>query len=473
MKEEELSFCSACKLRQMLMDKDISPSELCQFFIKRIESINPTLHAFHQITYDEAIEASKRVEEAIMRGEIGSPLLGIPIGVADLFDMKGYPTSFGSQVLVDDICEADSHGIGVLKKAGAVIIGKLNVSEFSLYPSLENRLHDPGCNPWNVKYSPGSLGNAAALAAGLVPITITSDMHAGIRVSSSFCGTFGLKTSRGLIPTIRKTLLPLSEKEFYQKGPMTRYVEDAALALDVFSQKVSTSVANDYYQKSLKRGLTHSLRIGWSKDLGFVKIDQEVLGIVQKAIATLESLGHDVEEIDVGLDEGVLMHYKQIWAADRVIPLLSLKNKKANYWELFTDYTKKWMKYGEQVKGVEYSVSLVYTDWLKDHLNHLFSQYDLIITPTVPVPPFKIPLKNHYRMDETELFFWSFTIPFNMSGHPAVNIPCGTTRDGLPVGFQAASGYFKEALLLQFAASLEPVFNWTSKKAILGHAINC
>lgn len=470
MNEEELAFYSGHQLRQLLINKQLSPVELTQLFLNRIERLNPTLHAFLKVTPEEALKAAKKAEEHIMKGQFHSPLLGIPIAITDTFHLKDYPTTFGSLLYKDDIAAEDSQEVKALKEAGAIILGKTNISEFLFYASAENRLMDPSCNPWNSRYSAGNSGTAAAVSAGLAPIGIAADMHAGTRMPSSFCGTFGLKPTRGRVPVVRKHLVPISEKKFYQKGPIARSVLDAAMTLDVLIHQEGQAPLHHPtpdYIKAITQDTLRPLRIGWSSHLGFIPVQPDVLTTIEAALSKLEELGHTVEKTDLQLDEGTLMHYRHILAADRLLPLLSLKKRNSDYFNLLCDYTQNWLKTGERVTGMEYSVGLVHAEWLKDEINRVLNYYDLIITPTVCVSSFLIPLSTFPQEAfgkelDMDLLFWAFMIPFSMSGHPAATIPCGITSEGFPIGMQVIGKYFSEDVLFQFAASLEKVFDWTS-----------
>ncbi|WP_068469424.1 amidase [Candidatus Protochlamydia phocaeensis] len=469
--EKDIIFESAYAIRQHILKKELSPLEVARHFLAHIERTDRRFHFFLNITAENALKSAQLAEENLMKGH-PLPLLGIPLAILDTLDMQGYPTTFGSLALKDRLALEDSFEIQVIKESGAIILGKINMSEFLFYPVPENLLKPRTLNPWDASLSAGNTAAAAAVASGCAPICIVGDIHASARVPSSFCGVFGLKSTRGKIPLIRKSLVPISEKNLYQKGPITRYVIDAALAMDgilnySYGQHAMPPAKQNYIEAALNEEPL-SYRLGWSPNLGFISVHPIVHQEMLKALKVMESLGHVVLPLDLEFDEGTLLHYQHILAADRLFPLLSLKRQHAHQPDHLCDYTQSWIHMGEQVTGMEYSLGLIHMEWIKSEIERLLEHLDFLVTPTVHTPPFPLSsapkLPTNKQEIDPSLFYSAFTLPFNMSGHPAMNIPIGWTPEGHPIGMQVIGNYFSEDKMIQFAASLERVFRWPDKK---------
>ena len=467
----ELFFLPAYKLKELMISKQISPVELTKLFLDRIQQFNPLLHAFLHITADTAIEAAKNAEALLMRGGgLSLPLFGVPITVMDNIHMKGVPTTYGSLLFKDAIPAEDSLLVARLKAAGAVILGKTNMSEFGLYPSTENRLSPPSCNPWNPAYSAGggSGGAASAVAAGLTPLAIAADINGGIRLPGSFCGVFGLKPTRGKIPFVHGSAVPPAERMLFHEGIITRSPKDTALALHVLAQ-VDAHDHESYFAKIATEWVKHDslrkLRIGFSLDFGFIKVAPEVLTIFNQAKKHLLDAGHTVQEITLNLDQGILSQYCDVVSVDKYLGVLPVLSSQPESFTLFTDYMQWWMKRAKQVTGLHYSAAFMTFGWVADMIDNALKDCDILITPTVPVPPFlqsQFPQAIEGQRIDPHVGLCAFTIPCNMSGHPALSIPCGMTKSGLPIGLQAIGKSYDDELLLQFGSICEALFSTSS-----------
>lgn len=432
---------SACEWREKILKGELSALELTNNFLEVIEEKNPSTNAFLSIDKEGAQKAAKEVDEVEKHP---FPFLGIPMAVPDVLDMKGLPTTFGSLLLEKNIAEEDSEVVANLKANGAIIVGKTNVAEFCLSYETENQLREPCRNPLNRKYTVGggTGGAAIAVATGQVPVALCTDYCGALRMSSSFCGMWGLVPSRGLIPTTSEWLLPYSERKFFRKGAIARCPEDLALVLNALTDR-------DYIEalkKSPKR-----LKIGWSPNLDFLPVSPEVLRVVREGAALFEDLGHVVEEVSLGLDADVLSHFLHLFAVDRYLVIMRLLQDHPEGFDCLMDNTKEWLRLGNEVTGGQYSMGITEKEYLKRKLEKVFNTYDMILTPTVPVPPFPAghpPSVVEGKFIKPYVGLWGFLAPFNMSGHPTMTMPCGKDMKGLPIGMQLVGRPFSEGDLL-------------------------
>lgn len=392
--EAELPNLSAIELKGLIQQRKITSLDLTNLFLKRIEEVNPELNAFLYVNAEEARDYSKKVDSMVSQGDFSKPLLGIPVVIPDALNMKGAPTTFGSLLLKDSIAQEDAIEISLIKEAGAVILGKANVAEFGLSYITKNRLRPPSKHPLNPLYTPGGPngGSAVALASGLAALAMATDIGGSLRLISSFCGLIGLMPTRGRVPNIRKHLLPFTEQMLYRRGAIAKNAHDLALMFQVLAMPdrrdhlCSPTQAEDFQQAIENKG--KKLKIAWSPDLGFLSADQDVLACTDEAIKTIKSMGHDIETVDINLTEDVFSHFKHILAADHYALIMELLESRPQDQDLLTDYTKEWLKIGDKVTGVQYSLGYAFTGWLQEEIDHLFQKYDILLTPIAPVAPF-------------------------------------------------------------------------------------
>lgn len=463
MADRDLALAPAYELKKMLVEKKISCLELTDFFLKRIEEKDPDLNTFLYIDTEGARGHAKEVDALIQKGETDKPLLGLPCVIPDSLNMKGAPTTYGSRIFKDKVQDEDAPEICHIKEFGAVILGKTNIAEFGLSNETINRLRDPCRNPIHVEYSPGGSagGTAASVAAGLAPIALGTDFHGGVRLSSSFCGVPGMMPTRGLIPNVRRHLLPFAERMFYRKGITARNVADIAHMLQVlveYDSRDPTCRAQSHqnYDECVSVP-PETLKIAFSPKLDFLPVEKEVLDGVTRGAKQLEELGHTVEEVEIGLEPDVLSHFQNLFAADRYVLIMNLLHEHPERFDLLADETKEWLRFGNDVTGAQYSMAVTYMANLGDRLNDFFKKYDVLITPTSSVAPFKIgqvPTEVNGMPIRPFVGHWGFLVPFNMSGHPAMVLPCGTSAQGLPIGMQLIGPQFSEGMLLALASQV-------------------
>lgn len=299
--DRELAFTPAYELVETIRRKKLSPVELMQAILRRIEDLNPKLNAYLTLVEEEAMQAARQAEAALSRGIDLGLLHGLPISIKDLHYTKGIRTTSGCLVYKNFIPDEEGSAVRRLRAAGAIIVGKTNTPEFGLAATVENKIGDPCRNPWNMERTSGgsSGGAAASVAAGISPLALGSDGGGSIRIPASFCGVYGLKPTNGRVPyeldRVSGAILDCA-----CLGPITRTVKDAALMMNVMSgpdgiDYTCVRATPPDFLKELD-GSLKKLRIAWSPDLGYdVVVDPEVKSITESAVHAFEELGHEVE----------------------------------------------------------------------------------------------------------------------------------------------------------------------------------
>jgi aspartyl-tRNA(Asn)/glutamyl-tRNA(Gln) amidotransferase subunit A len=424
-----------------------------------VDEKNPLLNAVvaerdRKVLIDEARAAEDRIQKGNAR-----PLEGIPLGVKDLEDVAGLPTTHGSKPFRDNVAEHDSTEVARLKAAGAIVFGKTNAPEFGTTAITKNLVFGVTRSPWNLERTPGgsSGGSSSALSARMLPLVTASDGGGSIRIPASFVGAFGLKPSFGRVP-----LGPLHEWEHGTTvcyGPLTKTVEDGALFLDVVAgydphDPMSLPDPVVSYLEEVRKPLDRKLRIAYSADLGYAVVQSDVAAVVEDAVRVFEKLGHDVKAIHGGPPQmnaewGILGGFE---IGARVAHLRP--EHEADFgrglvegWKYFDTLTQKfWQGLMQHRAGI--------SEWCAN----VFADYDLLLTPTVPYDP---PLAKGPFPSETEgrqqitASVASFTIPFNLSWNPAASIRAGLSKAGLPVGLHIVGPHHREELILKAARAFE------------------
>ena len=466
MTDTALTFTPAWRLKELIATKQVSPVELAEVFLRRIEALDSRLNAYLTVTADQALAQARASEKRVMQGRRLRLVEGIPISVKDLMFTQGVRTTSGSLLFKDFVPERDAIVVERVKRAGAVILGKTNTPEFGLSATTENHLGDACRNPWDTNRTSGgsSGGAAAATVAGLCSLSIGSDGGGSIRIPASFCGIYGLKPTRGRVA--RHGGLggfPL----FSTIGPMTRTVRDSALLLQVLAgpdNRDPTSIKRrpPNFLLSLGRGVK-GLRFAWSTDLGYAAVEPEVVEVTSRAAHVFQEMGATVEEANVSLD-APSPHFWDIAAADSYSALGQFYEQQR---ELLTDYTLKFMEHGRRVTGVDYSRSFSAVLQLQAQMEEPFKRYDILLTPTMPIAAFPVGKQPETIAGRKIDPFWEiipFTYPFNMTGQPAATVPCGFTASGLPIGLHIIGRAGDEATVLRASAAFEEVRPWAARR---------
>jgi len=447
----------------LLGRREISPVELMQATLDRIDAVNPALNAFVAMRDREALLADARAAEArIGRGE-ARPLEGVPLGVKDLEDAAGLVTSHGSVPFRDNLAARDSIQVERLRAAGAIVVGKTNAPEFGATAITKNLLFGESRNPWNLERSPGgsSGGSSAAIAGSMIPLVTASDGGGSIRIPASFTGCFGIKTSFGRIPHGPEEMWVMDDTAGV--GPLTRTVEDAALHLDVTVgahplDPNSLPHPGLSYREILPR-LPSGLRIGFAPDLGYAVVQSDVADAVGEAVPTFETLGHHVELVkggppEPGRDWGLMAVFLLLGRIDPLLP------------EHESEFGRGLLanaKLGVQMTPKRFAEYRKRREELNRWCAEIFERFDLLVTPTVPYDPpnARGPLLAEVEgRKQPEANVGSFTMPFNQSWHPAATVRCGLSKAGLPVGMQIVGPRHRDDLVLQASFAFEQARPW-------------
>jgi len=448
---------------RLLERRELSAVELMQATLARIDALNPTLNAFVAFREREQLLADASAADVrLARGE-ARPLEGIPLGVKDLENAAGLVTSEGSVPFKDNLVEHDSVQVSRLRAAGAIVVGKTNAPEFGYTAITKNLLFGVTRNPWNLERTPGgsSGGSSAAIAGGLIPLATASDGGGSVRLPASMTGCFGLKVSYGRIPHESKGLWDTGDTSVH--GPLTRSVEDAALHLDM------TVGAHPLDPNSLPHpGLSYraildelpsGLRVGWSPDLGFAVVQSDIGEVAYDAARVFEELGLRFDELKTGLPElgfdwGLMNAFEML---GRLAPLLP--EHEHEFGRAFLKGTLAGRRMTPELFGDLRRRRELLNRWCAD----AFERFDLLLTPTMPFDPppaaGPFPAETEGRK-QPAASAGSFTIPFNLSWHPAASVRAGFSRAGLPVGLQIVGPRHRDDLVLQAARAFEQARPW-------------
>jgi aspartyl-tRNA(Asn)/glutamyl-tRNA(Gln) amidotransferase subunit A len=471
--DRELWRLSAKAQADLVARRDVSPTELVECALERMEALEPEIHAFSTPAPDAALREARAHEERLAAGENLGPLGGVPVGVKDLIATKGLRTTCGSAAYRDFVPDEDDVVVERIRAAGAIVIGKTNVPEFGYSGVGHNPVHETTRNPWDLRMTSGgsSAGSGAAVAAGMCSAALGSDGGGSVRIPSAHCGLVGVKASMGrvpLYPGCRDERYPgISSWESLEHiGPMTRTVEDAALMLSVISgpnprDRHSIPCADVDWLGSLERDL-HSPRIAWCPDLGYVAVDPEVKALVANAVSTLATaLDAEVDECSPGWEDPFAAFWG-IVAMDT--DLRGMRELVAEHRHEMTPHLVEFLDRPWTAEDLTDAVrgrkAFVNRMW------RLMEDYDLLVTPTLTVPPFPVHMQGPEKVDGRIVspFAWlSFTLPINLTGQPAASVPAGWTRDGLPVGMQVVGRHLADESVLAAAAAYESAAGWSAR----------
>jgi Asp-tRNA(Asn)/Glu-tRNA(Gln) amidotransferase A subunit family amidase len=392
-------------------------------------------------------------------GEPG-PLHGIPISVKDLINVGGVRTTFGSRTMENNVVQDDAPSVERARAAGACVIGKTTTTEFGCKAGGgDSPLSGVTRNAWDTSKTTGgsSAGAATSVAAGVTPFALGTDGGGSIRIPASFCGVFGMKAQFGRVPVFPTSATPT----LGHVAPMARSVRDAALLLGVISgfdardpASISESVP-DYLAAC--DAPVEAMRVAWSPTLGYAKPVPEVLEITKDAVRAFEDFGCSVELVEEVMDDPVDLWNAEFYAGAGT----RLKDALRNSPELLDPAVVEVLQ-GALRGTVEQYYSKVFARYeLREKVRRFFESYDLLLTPTLPVPPFGAGVDVPPELPERSIVSWVYyTYPFNLTGNPAASIPCGFTGDGLPVGLQMVTGTNRETDLLRAAAAFEAARPW-------------
>jgi aspartyl-tRNA(Asn)/glutamyl-tRNA(Gln) amidotransferase subunit A len=447
-------------LAPRLRRKEISPVELTRACLDRIEKLNPTINAFITVTAESALAEARAAEIEISRGEWRGPLHGIPIALKDLIDTAGTRTTAASALHQNRIPADDAEVVRRLRLAGAVILGKNNLHEFAYGGSSLVSFFGDVHNPWNTAHIAGgsSGGSAAAVAAGLCYAAIGTDTAGSIREPAALCGCVGIKPTYGRVSA--RGVIPLSWS-LDHVGPLAATVADAAVVLQAIAgydplDVCSADVPVSDYVAGLRHG-AKNLRIGVPRAHFFDDLDDEVRAAVERALVVIGTLVADVRDlhIEVSSDRTVQAAESFAYHAEHV----------ARTPELYQPETLRRIRTGENISAPEYIQRRRELEQERRQASDIFSGVDLLVTPTMPIPAPAIAAlkKDSAALRPAELVLLRNTRPFNVWGLPAISVPCGFTKNGLPIGLQIAGPHWREDLVLGLAHAYEQAVNLSAK----------
>ena len=456
----DLTQLPAHALLEMYRRGDTSPVEVTQAVLTRTARVNPKINAFSLLDEKSAMANAKESEQRWQAHRLtGAPvgtLEGVPASIKDLILTQGWPTLRGS-LTVDphQAWDVDAPVTARLREAGAVLLGKTTTPEFGCKGETNSPATGITRNPWNLNKTPGgsSGGTAAAVAAGLGPIGVGTDGAGSVRIPAAFCGNFGLKPSFGRVPAY-----PLSPfGSVAHLGPHTMSVLDAALMMNVMKRPDTrdwTSLPYDPvdYTAGLNDGI-QGLRIAYSPTLGFAQnVHPEIASAVADAVKVLESLGAHVEQIDPGfedpLDITTGLWFLGAWTVWNTLSPAQQSVADPDF--------KAEAELGARLSALEIQHLNQRRGVLGGMMRQFMQRFDLLVTPAVAVPAFDAMPAGHSPLSPASMLGWTpFSYPFNLTQQPASTIPCGLTRDGLPMGLQFVGPMFGDALVLRASKAYE------------------
>jgi aspartyl-tRNA(Asn)/glutamyl-tRNA(Gln) amidotransferase subunit A len=468
MEERDLPFLTLAEAAREIRAGRLSPVELTRAVLERVQALNDTVNAYITITAESAMQEAANAERDILHDGYRGPLHGIPIALKDLFDTQGVRTTGGSKILADRVPDADCTVVANLRRAGAVLLGKLNLHEFAFGVTSVNPHYGPARNPWDTKRITGgsSGGSGAATAAGMCFASLGSDTGGSVRIPACLCGIVGLKPTYGLVS--RRGVLPLSWS-LDHVGPMARTVEDTALMLNVIAGHDSedpgslVAPAQDYTH-GLSEGLD-GVRVGVLGGDYVLALDPEVEGAMAQALELMEALGALVErDVTIPLAEYASAANTTIISAEAATIHARYLNSQP---QAYGDDVYQRLTLGRLIPATDYINAQQARRHIHRQVLEALEGFDLLALPMMPVPAPRID-EASVQLDGNSVDVRSaltrYTGLFNLSGLPAISVPCGFTSQGLPVGIQLVGRPLAEAILLRAAHAYEQAAGWWSRR---------
>ncbi|MBI1736385.1 MAG: amidase [Candidatus Rokubacteria bacterium] len=447
----------ALTLARRIRTKEISPVEVVDAVLRRIEALQPTVNAFITVTADAARADARRAEAAVMAGEPLGPFHGVPFSVKDLVFTRGVRTTMGSVIFADQVPADDAVPVQRLRAAGAILVGKTTTPEFGHKPLTDSPLFGVTRNPWDLSRTCGgsSGGAAAAVASGQGPLALGTDGGGSIRIPAACCGIVGLKPTLGRVPHVHQADLFSSTSYI---GPMTRTVAEAGACFDVIAGPDRRDPWSHAEPADDARLDVRGLRIGWMPRVGNRLVDAETLAACEAAARHLERQGARVEtlEEDFAAFEPIFLVFLQAGLAARI----------GSHMPKFADRVAKTLREsverGAAWSGVDYANALGQRTVVYRRVHGLFQRFDFLLSPTISRPALPA---DHDAFEPITIdgqaagsirgAWYPYLFPFNLSGHPAASVPAGWSSDGLPIGLQIVGPWDADRRVLALAADLE------------------
>ena len=455
-------YIEAWELRELVLKKEVRPREVAEFFLARIEKLNPKLGAFITVTAERALADAARLEKMSASDAVKLPLFGVAYSLKDLLWTKDIRTTFGSKNYENWHAPADAELAVRLANAGGILLGKTSTPEFGLRPTTEGGLCPPARNPWNLEHTAGgsSGGSASAVAAGLHPVAQGSDGGGSVRIPAACCGLVGIKPSRGRI-----TRAP-SEGESWgglsTTGPIARTVRDAALMLDAMAGMLPGDpyAARPHTRPFVEEVSAHpkKLRLAMINKSALGTVDDETLGAIESACAVLREMGHSIEPIT--LDPGAMLGKFARVIVGASVSALNIPNP-----DLLDPVVRGSYEWGAKISAADYIRAVTGMHNTSREIIHTLMPYDALIAPTLTRPAVRIgTLASNPSTGADEIYAWiAFTFPFNSTGQPAISIPNGFSKAGLPLALQIVGRPGDEAGIIALAAEFERAQPWKDR----------
>ncbi len=461
MSDEALCFLSASELGRRIARREVSPVEVTRAHLARIGRLDATLGAFLTVTAERALEAAAAAEREIAAGQGRGPLHGVPLALKDLFDTAGVRTTAGSRILAENVPARDAAAVERLRAAGLVLLGKTNLHEFAYGTTSDNPHYGPCRNPWDRERSPGgsSGGSGAALAAGLCAASLGTDTGGSIRIPAGACGVAGLKPTLGRLS--RRGVTPLAWS-FDTVGPMARAVGDVALLMnaiagpDAEDEWCVARPAEDF-ARGLETGV-RGLALGVPGEWFFDGVEPDIEAAVRAAITVLEREGARRVEVSLpGMADAHTAHHAILAAEAAAFHGPWLRERPDDY----GSDVRRGLELGQLIPAVDYVNARRVQSAVRATFHAAFSEADVLVTPCLPQPP---PGVGEPMSREPAVAWNRLLTPVNVTGFPALSVPCGFDGLGMPVGLQLIGRPFDEALLLRAARAYERATEWSTMR---------
>src|SRR4051812_3341081 len=461
-----LHWLSAAEAARAIAARELSPVELTQALLDRIEQLDPRLNVFIRLDADAAMAAARAAETEISAGRACGPLHGVPVGIKDIIDVAGLPTTCHSKILIDNVASADAVCVTRLRGAGAIVVGKLSTHEFAIGGPSFDLPWPPARNPWNPDHHPGgsSSGSGSGVAAGLFPMALGTDTGGSVRNPASCCGIVGMKPTYGLVS--RRGVFPLSFT-LDHIGPMTRTVEDNALMLEAIAghdplDPGSAAVPNGHYRAGLDRG-AKGLRIGFVRH--FHEIDMpaepEVTAALEHVMRALQMLGADVRDIKLpSLIEFAAVNRVILQSEAWAIHGEWLRTRPGDYGKL----ARRRLMPGAFLGAGDYVTANKRRAEMIAAVNAALAEVDVLLCASSMDPACRI----DQPAEVERTYPRQARTPFNVTGHPAIAMMAGLSSGGLPLSVQFVGRFFDEAMLYRVARAWEQASGMDKKHPPIG-----
>jgi aspartyl-tRNA(Asn)/glutamyl-tRNA(Gln) amidotransferase subunit A len=456
----DIILSDATKLAELVRTKEVSPVEVVQAHLDRIAAVNPKINAIVTVA-DDALKAAKAAEAAVLSGEELGPLHGVPFTVKDSIDTAGVLTQRGSPIFKGRLPDADATSVARMKKAGGILLAKTNLPEFSYWIESDNLLSGRSNNPWDLTRTPGgsSGGESAAIAAGMSPIGLGTDLAISVRGPAAQTGITSMKATHGRVPMTG--IWPRAPRRFWHVGPMARSVRDIALA---FSQLVGPDGQDAFatstvqFDAGIGRQPYRQLRVGWMVGPGFGPVDPEVAATVKAAAEALKDIGVFVEQVSIpALERDFALDVFNRLHVMEMKPAFAEATAGRSQDELYK--MAKTMLSLPDTSMKDFIDAEQAAERLRDGYADYFSRYDALITHVLPIPAHKHGVEEFTIDGQTvdATYLQGATVPLNVTGLPGVAMRFGTSKEGLPINVQIVGKWQAESTILHVASLLEGV----------------